>query len=290
MLKKVNWYQILTLFIWVISLSGLVALMGFIEGKKLETKCRNVEIYLPGNQFFVERKEVNELLNKQNDSLVGKKLASLNIQKIENTLKNNPFILSAKVYADMDGIIHADVKQRIPLLRMINGIGQDFYVDKLGYKIPLSTHYTARVLVANGAINESFNNKIDTLKSKVAKDIYQIASFIGQSSVWNEQIEQIYVNNNNVIELVPRVGDQKIILGNGEFLKEKFRNLMVLYKKGFSKFGWQTYKTINLSYRGQIVCEKRDSTSLNLSINKSDSIKLKQQNNTVIKDSIKKIL
>ena len=160
-----------------------------------------------------------------------------------------------------------------------------FYIDKNGLKIPLSDHFTARVLVANGAILESFNNKIDTLQTKIAKDLFAVASYIEQDKLWSEQIVQIYINNENDMELVPRVGTQKIIFGNANDLESKFKNLMIFYKKAIPLVGWEAYSTINLKFKGQIVCVKRDST---LKSNKetpvlTDSTSINQE----VQDSIK---
>ncbi len=285
MLKKINWKALLFGFTWVISLASVIALMSFIEIKKATNTCAKVEIILPGNQYFIEREEVDQLLNDNNGLLIGRRLANINLQKLENRLVANPFVEYAKVYMDMDGVLHAKIKQRQPVLRVLNYTGQDFYIDKNGLKIPLSDHFTARVLVANGAILESFNNKIDTLQTKIAKDLFAVASYIEQDKLWSEQIVQIYINNENDMELVPRVGTQKIIFGNADDLESKFKNLMVFYKKAIPRVGWEAYSTINLKFKGQIVCVKRDST---LKSNKeipvlTDSTSINQE----VQDSIK---
>ncbi|HEX7367000.1 MAG TPA: cell division protein FtsQ [Pelobium sp.] len=288
MLKKINWKFVFSCFAWALSLAGLVVLMGFIEVKKTQATCKNVEVILPGNQFFIERAEIDEILKENNGLLVGRRINNINIQDLENRLKANPFIEYAKVYIDMDGVIHTDVKQRVPVLRILNIAGQDFYVDKNGLKVPLSDHFTARVLVANGRITEGFAGKVDTLRTSLAKDLFLTANFISQDSLWNDQIVQLYVNDDNDMELVPRVGNQKIILGNADLLKEKFRNLLVFYKKAIPMVGWGAYSTINLKFKGQIVCTKADSISVKKKPieQKPDST---QQSNKEIQDSIKNI-
>jgi cell division protein FtsQ len=290
MLKRINWRAVLIGLAWVVSLSSIIVLMSFIEIKKSERTCEKVQVILPGNQFFIERAEVDQILTYKNGLLVGRRLSGINIQDLENKLKANPFIEYAKVYIDMNGVLHADIKQRVPVLRIFNLSGQDFYVDQNGLKIPLSDHFTARVLAANGAILEDFNGNVDTLKTQLGKDLFNTAKYIASDSLWNEQIVQVFVNNNNDIELVPRVGNQKIILGNAIDMKEKFRNLLLFYKTALPKVGWDTYSTINLKFKGQIVCERRDSTLLkNVATNKNilDSTKTPS---IATQDSIKNIL
>jgi cell division protein FtsQ len=288
MLKRINWRLVFNTFVWLISLTGLFILMSFIKVKKAELTCKQVKILLPGNQFFIEKHEVDEILETQNGKLEGKRLHDINIQALEDRLKANPFILSAKVYGDMDGVLHAEIEQRVPILRIFNTSGQDFYVDEKGLKIPLSDHFTARVLVANGSINEIFTGKIDTLSTPMGKSAFAVAYFISRDTLWNEQIVQLFVARNYDIELVPRLGNQKIILGDTDNLKDKFRNLYLFYKKALPKVGWDTYSSINLSFKGQIVCEKRDTLNIKTATSKTviaDSLITKKTTKKELRDS-----
>lgn len=282
MLKKINWRAILFSFLWLVSLSGLITLMSFIEIKKSALKCKDVKVLLPGQFNFIERDEVDRILMENAGAMVGKDLNDINIHKLENALKANPFIEFAKVYADMTGVIHVQIRQREPVLRVVNMANLHFYIDGNGNKIPLSDNYTAKVLVASGLIEEDFSGRVDTLKTKMARDLFRTALYIKSDTLWDNQIEQLFVDLKGDIEMVPRVGGHKIILGSADSLQIKFRNLLVFYKKAIPKVGWDTYKTINLKYANQIVCEKNiiDSSKITIDINKqiADSTITETQN------------
>lgn len=288
MLKKINWKAILFGFTWLVCLSGLVVLMSFIEGEKRTVKCTDVKILIPGTQSFIAREELDNIIMRSQGQLVGRDLNKINIHQLERVLRANPFIESAKVYADMDGIVNVQIKQREPVLRILNLTNQDFYIDRNGYKIPTSTNFTAKVLVANGYILESFGNKVDTLSTKLARDLYNTALFVDKDTLWTDQIEQLYVNQHNEIEMVPRVGNHRIILGNADSLQVKFRNLLIFYKRAMPKVGWDAYKTISLKYANQIVCEKNiiDSAALrskaltDTSATATDTTKIKKLQDT----------
>lgn len=282
MLKKINWRAILFGFLWFISLSGLITLMSFIEVKKSALKCKDVKVLLPGQFNFIERDEVDRILMENGGAMLGKDMNDINIHKLENALKANPFIEFAKVYADMTGVIHVQIRQREPVLRVVNMANLHFYIDGNGNKIPLSDNYTAKVLVASGLIEEDFSGRVDTLKTKMARDLFRTALYIKSDTLWDNQIEQLFVDLKGDIEMVPRVGGHKIILGSADSLQIKFRNLLVFYKKAIPKVGWDTYKTINLKYANQIVCEKNiiDSSKITIDINKqiADSTITETQN------------
>lgn len=273
MFKKRIWRYVLFSFIWVVSLAGLVVLMSFIGVKKSTMTCKKVQVLIPGSQYFIDKQEVDNILGLNNNSLVGMRLETINLHGLEKKLKANPFIASAKVYADMDGVIVVEISQRQPMMRMINLNGQNFYIDEHGLKIPVSENFTARVLVANGFIDEAFLNRIDTLHTAISKDVFKTADFIRKDSLWAAQIGQIYVNEQHEIELIPRVGNQRILLGSADSLDVKFKNLLAFYKQALPMVGWDTYKAINIKYSNQVIGIKNDHLKKDTStIIKNDSL------------------
>lgn len=284
MFKRINWRAVFNVFAWLVSLGGLVTLMSFIEVEKSRTPCTDVKVIIPGTAGFIERPEVDRIIFANQGPLTGKMLYSVNIHQIENALKENPYIEHARVFSDMNGVITIKVQQRRPLLRVINLTNQDFYIDRNGLKIPTSLNFSARVLPANGFIMEGFAGQVDTLKTPVAEDLYKAALFIEKDTLWNRQIEQLYVNQQEEIEMIPRVGDHVIILGDADSLDKKFKKLLLFYKRVLPKAGWGTYKTINVKYANQIVCERSNRTD---SIIKALAVEAKR---AAASDTVKKIV
>ena len=256
MIKRIPWKAILTGFIWTVCLAGLVVLMSFIEHKKQEVSCVALKVFIPGEQSFVTRKEVERIISGVHGDIKGKALNTINSQDLEDALKANPFITRAKVYADMNGVVWVRIEQREPLLRIFNLKNQDYYVDKNGYKIPVSPNFTAQVVVATGNIGEDLEAHVAKLKTTMGKELFKVAQYLAKDTLWSKQIEQLYVNADSEIQLVPRVGDQQIIIGTSDSLETKLNKLLVFYKQAMPKLGWNTYKTINLKYSKQIICTK----------------------------------
>ncbi|MFN0254758.1 cell division protein FtsQ/DivIB [Pedobacter ureilyticus] len=262
MLKRINWKAIFKGFAWLTCLAGVVVLMGFIDTKKKSVKCAKIEILIPGADNFIEIEEIDAILKQNQGDLIGRNLEGINLHEIEKNIAVNPYIGFVKVYADMNGTVFVEVKQRQPVLRILNAGGQDYYVDSDGLKMPVSPNFTANVLVATGNILEGFNGKVDTLMTPTAKDLYKTAMYVKKDTLWDAQIEQLFINDKADIEMVPRVGNQRIILGNAKDIEIKMNNLLAFYKQAMPKVGWNAYRSINLKYTNQIVCEKRDSLTI----------------------------
>ncbi|TCK83527.1 cell division protein FtsQ [Albibacterium bauzanense] len=265
-IKNIRWRRVFLSILWLGCLSGLIFLMSFISIKSNSLVCNDLRVLIPGEQSFVIREDIDQLLMKKHGEIVGRTLTSLPIHEIEQDLQAIPFIEQAMVNVDMNGMMTVNIKQRIAALRVINAQGEDFYIDENAVKFPLSKHYAPNVLVANGHIEERFGANTDSVQTALLMELFETAEFIQSDSLWNDQIEQLYVNANREIEMVPRIGGQQIILGNADSLQTKFNKLLLFYKHIAPTVGWDVYKTVNLSFANQLVCTKKENL-LNNSIN-----------------------
>jgi len=84
------------------------------------------------------------------------------------------------------------------------------------------------------------------------------------------------VNQNHEIELIPRVGNQRILLGNADSLEAKFHNLRVFYKQALPQVGWDAYKLINIKYANQVIGVKNDNMKKDSANAASDTSRVKK--------------
>jgi cell division protein FtsQ len=96
-----------------------------------------------------------------------------------------------------------------------------------------------------------------SIKRTILRDIYSLVEYIDDDNFWSAQIDQIWIDQDNEIDLIPRVGNQVIHLGTIENLDGKLRNLAAFYEKVLPEVGWNKYSVINLEYKDEIVCKRR---------------------------------
>ena len=210
---------------------------------------------------FINEGEVLNLLNKKFNTPISQKIGEINTYEIEKALNEHKAVEDAQVYISIDGKLQVSVKQRNPVIRVFSD-KFSFYIDDKGKMMPTSRKYTARVPIASGYIKFTKDQiqKIENSESEVPKlynDILKLSLFIQKDPLWKVQIEQLYVNKDSEFELIPRVGNHTIVLGEINDLKSKFEKLKLFYSMGLSKTGWNEYKTINLKFKNQVVCTKR---------------------------------
>ena len=83
-------------------------------------------------------------------------------------------------------------------------------------------------------------------------------NYLQSDELWRNQITQIYVNAANELELVPRVGNHIILLGGLDDYENKMNKLEAMYSKGFEITDWNAYSLINLKFKDQVICKKRN--------------------------------
>ena len=228
--------------------AGLVVLLGFTSMRHEDKKCTDYRIDLGAAEgSLITQGEVILLMESVSDSLVGQSVTQLPLYEIENKIEQQKNVENAEVYVTIDGRLKIDVQQKDPIVRVKSVNKQEFYMDEGGAIFELSSNYTKRLLVANGNIKDSIDlSMINTL-----------AKYINSDSFLKSQIIQIYVKENKEIELIPRVGNHNILLGNIDGYKEKFKKLKLFYSEGVKQTGWNNHKEINLKFKDQIVCVKK---------------------------------
>ena len=242
---------------WCVLVSGLFFCLAFVNNMEEKLVCKKITIKNEplGIGFFTNESVLNTIENYDGNKLVGKRINEINTAKLEQLLIKQSHIENAKVYSDLSGNIFIKTNQRIPLLRIIRYDGSEYYIDKKGIKMPLSNEFTARVLIANGNIFERYK-KEDSLYSYVGEQLYNLATIVDKHAFWKAQIHQIFVTTESEFILVPNIGKHVILFGSAEDAELKLEKLFIFYKEGLNRVGWNKYKSIDLRFKGQVVCKQ----------------------------------
>lgn len=236
----------------------LVILIGAVARKKSSfADSTQVEVVpLPGGDKLISEGDVRSaLLRAFGNTLEGTELAHLDVERMERVLEEDPFVEDADTYVDQKNILHVRIRQRAPMLRVLDNSGGNYYLDEKGVKMPPSKNFTARVLVATGNV-APYTPEFREKKRNTLKDLFALSNVILADDFLSSFIQQIHVNNAGEFILVPLVGNQKIMLGSIRRLDDKFSRLKIFYREAMPYSGWQEYETINLKYNGQVVCRK----------------------------------
>ena len=254
---------ILIITFWMLCVSGLVILLGasVIHQQQLLFQSIKVDIDESNGMLFLSKEDVISLLRNDRVNVdESKSIDEVNYGRLERVIENNPYVANAEIFVDASGNIQINIRQRTPILRVINNKGVSYYIDEHARTMPLSSKFTARVPVATGNIltGDENENKTDSV---TAKKLFTLAKFINRDSFLTSLTEQVVVNNQREFELIPRIGNHSILVGDTDRLTDKFNNLKIFYREGLNKVGWNNYSLVNLKYENEVYCTKRNKTT-----------------------------
>jgi len=260
-IRNIRWRIVFMTCIGLCVLTAVVFLMIRVNKEDEKQVCTELKILIKGKESFIDQEDISNLLKLKYGQIVGKELRSIKTHDMENSLRALPYVSSASVHMDMSGHLTIDLTQREVVMRVINRLGKEYYLDQKGLKVPTTLKYVPRVLIATGNIAEGYKAPLEAMDSETLSNLFEVVNFINKDELWSNQVVQIYVNDNQDIELVPRVGDQQLIIGNADSLAQKFELLNVFYQEIMPRVGSQAYDKVNVKYAGQIICEKRGNWS-----------------------------
>lgn len=240
----------------------LFAITSWNEPAKEDLVCTKVVINIAdeSNNGFLNSAEVKKLLEDYGIYPLSTKIKDINIRDIEDQLVQMPFVNTAQCYITTDGHVCITITQRTPIMRVKSSDGADYYVDDNGGIMP-NSEYTSDMIIVTGKVSTDY----------ACKYVCLLAQCIMSDELWKNQVEQINIADDQCVELVPRVGDHVVNIGElpmdndaakrkekvTEYVNNQLQRLKTFYVQGLSQAGWNKYEYINLEYSNQIVCRRR---------------------------------
>jgi cell division protein FtsQ len=253
--------------LFVIVLLIVLIVCSNIYAGKINVSKVNIKVSYGMSDTIVLATNINESLKIEFGDFLKKQRKDIDQKKIESFLMQNPYIEQAQVYQTLKGVLNIEIKQREPIVRIYTLRNKEYYIDKLGKVILIDDNQLTDVVVASGNVdinNSNLDKNLDTIDienkkgfDKTLSNIYYIAQKLASDSILNYQIDQIYVPAKGNYELIPKIGNYIIRIGENKDLEEELIKLRYLYKEAFSRNGWDNYSFVDLRFRHQVVCTKK---------------------------------
>ena len=212
-----------------------------------EMLCTGIEYQFSDSvgAHLIDAPMVANLLAQKKISPKGKKLADVDVRGIQKLLDENPYIDTVTCYHTASGKICVRVTPVHPMLHVFANNGDEFYVGEQGQIMPAGGLNNELPIITGYVTRKYAATKLLPLGHLLKKDEY-----------WKRQTQQIDVDEQGNIMIIPRFCEQKIRLGEPKDLTEKLARVRLFYEKAMPKAGWNKYNVINAAYADQIICTK----------------------------------
>ena len=232
--------------LYVLSILILLVILYIFHKNQQNQICTFVEIKIeaPAQKELITQEIIMNKLDKWYiGGLSGVPQNSISLLDIEKKLEQIPAVKDAEVSFDLKGELTIDIRQHIPLVRIMSPKTASYYLAENALKIPSKDVYIARVPVVN-----------DYCSPEMIKKVYTLSTYVYENAFIDAITEQIFVENGDLI-IIPKINNQKIVIGDTNNIPEKFEKLTDFYVDGLNHVGWNKYQIIDLKYKNQIVCK-----------------------------------
>lgn len=241
-----------TIFKWLILtflFAYITAITIWAHGEADKLVCTGIDINIvsAGKADAVTVNGVRQEINKFPGKIVGVPTSLLNTQKIEDYLSRLSNFEDVECSVSTTGKLNVDIIPMIPELRIFEG-NRSYYINKVGKTIESKPSFFVDVPVASGNFSGSFK----------PKDLLPLTRFIQNDPVLSQLVGMVEVIDDDNIILIPRIHGHVINFGDTTRLMEKRNAIVSMYRKVMPYKGWNTYDTISVKFRGQVVATRRD--------------------------------
>ena len=229
---------------------GLVALLaltvGTSRGKDREERCKELvcKIVDKDERLYVSEQELFTLLKQHNAYPVGEYLHRINLQHMENIIRQHPMVRTAECYTAEDGTARIRVTQRVPLLKVVTA-DEAYYIDTDRRKMPLRSSIHDTVPVAMGKVGFE-------MASTVLADF---AEWVQEDDYWRARIEAIDVRLPKQVCIKQEGKQEDLMIGDLMGYAGKLEKAEVFYRRTAS-MEKPRYRTLDLRYQGQVVARR----------------------------------
>lgn len=213
--------------------------------------CEGVSIEMvqkPGDLVFMSEADVKNELEQMNLGIKGRKMDSICVYDIEAKLHKNPLFTSSDVYlSKVSNKVVLRIQQKDPMF-LVQSQDSTYYVSKSRGIIPRTGRYVVDVPYVSGKLTQEY----------ALGPVFDLITTINKDPFWKHFFTQFYVKTDGSIVMMPRMSNTYIIMGTTPQWDTKLYKLKVFYDEIISRVGWDSYKSLNLEFKGQVVATTYD--------------------------------
>lgn len=222
--------------------------------------CNSLQIEFRDSLRFVREDDIRDYLEKGCPVFMGQRIDSVDLCGIEKVLDSKSAILKSEAWTQDDGTLHICITQREPAA-MFKTPDHSFYVDDRGFIFPVQGEI-ADVQLIDGAIPlyepAGYKGAASTPEGRAwISSMLEVLDYIKHSKRWSSKFERINVLANGDLTLIPREGRERFIFGKPCEPAVKLARIAEYYTKIAPAVEPDSYATVNVKYKGQIVCRKK---------------------------------
>ena len=244
------WKTTLKIVLLLVLLGYVAFAFAFVHEENAKRICSGIDLRIVGNTLpdSVLRQGVNSQLAKYGHKLKGMPLEKIDIKGLEDYLSTFSNFESVECSINPDSRLRITIAPIKAEVRVFTDKGPSFYINRYGKRIKADAEFFIDVPVLIAP--EKYENCISAALS--------VIRYVGSDPELSPLISAYKIDGPNDLIIIPRLHGHVINFGDSTRLGEKRAAIMAAYRNVLPAKGWNTYDTISVKFKNQIVASRRN--------------------------------
>lgn len=244
------WKTILKTALCVLLLGYVAFAFAFVHEDNAKRVCPGIDLRIVGNTLpdSVLRQGVNSQLAKYGKRLKGETLEHIDLKQLEDYLSAFSNFESVECSFNPDSRLRITIIPIKAEVRVFTDKGKSFYINRYGKRIKADAEFYIDVPVL--ITPERYENLIPSAMSLIR--------YASSDPELSPLIAAYKIDGPNDLIIIPRIQGHVINFGDSTRLDEKKAAILAAYRSVLPSKGWNTYDTISVKFKSQIVASRRN--------------------------------
>lgn len=266
--KKDMWKTILKTVLCVVLLGYVAFAFAFVHEENASRVCRGIDLRIIGNSLpdSVLRQGVSSQLARYGRKLKGEPLGKIDLKRLEDYLGNFSNFESVECSFNPDSRLRITIVPIKAEVRVFTDKGKSFYINRYGKRIDADAEFYIDVPVL--LVPEKQEAAIPSAMSLIR--------YAGADPELSPLIAAYKIDGPNDLLIIPRLQGHVINFGDSARLDEKKAAILAAYRNILPAKGWNTYDTISVKFKNQVVATRRNKSIASHGVLEDDGVDLEE--------------
>lgn len=244
------WKTVLKSILCAVLLVYVALAFAFVHDDNAKRACTGIDLRIEGNSLpdSVLRQGVSSQLARYKTPLKGTPLGSIDLQRLEDYLSGFSNFEWVECSVDPDSRIRITISPIKAEVRVFTDQGPSYYLNRYGKRIQADAEFfvDVPVLIAPRKQEGSLQTALSVIR------------YVSEDPDLGPLISSYKIDGPHDIILIPRLHGHVVNFGDSTRMDQKKAALLTAYRKILPVKGWNTYDTVSVKFKDQIVASRRN--------------------------------
>lgn len=244
------WKTVLKSILCAVLLGYVALAFAFVHEENGKRICKGIDLRIEGNSLpdSVLRQGVSSQLARYKKPLKGAPLETIDLQNLEDYLSGFSNFEWVECSVDPDSRLRITISPIKAEVRVFTDGGPSYYLNRYGKRIQADAEFFVDVPVLIAPQKQEGN--LQTALS--------VIRYVAEDPDLGPLIAAYKIDGPHDIILIPRLHGHVVNFGDSTRLDQKKAALLTAYRKILPVKGWNTYDTVCVKFKDQIVASRRN--------------------------------